>query len=116
MLLVGIGINCLQRSFPPQIAATAGSLILATGRRVEPLELCPVVLARLREAIGELGWRAAVERRLAGSGRRVRIEPVGAGTALEGIVLGIDADGALLVRDDAGAIRRAAQGEISGSR
>ena len=29
---------------------------------------------------------------------------------------GVDADGALLLRDDAGAIRRVAQGEISGSR
>jgi biotin-(acetyl-CoA carboxylase) ligase len=44
------------------------------------------------------------------------VEPIGSGAAVEGTVLGVDADGALLLRDDAGAIRRVAQGEISGSR
>lgn len=116
LVLAGIGINCLQRSFPREIAAAASSLLLATGRRVPPLELAPVVLARLREALVDDDWRAGVERRLAGRGERARVDPVGAGTAVEGTVLGIDADGALLLRDDAGAIRRVAQGEISGSR
>jgi BirA family biotin operon repressor/biotin-[acetyl-CoA-carboxylase] ligase len=116
LLLAGIGINCLQRSFPPEIAATAGSLLLATGRTVGPLALCPVVLVRLREALGDGDWRSAVERRLAGRGTRVRVEPIGAGAAMEGTVLGVDAEGALLLRDDGGAIRRAAHGEISGSR
>lgn len=115
-VLVGIGINCLQRSFPVEIAATAGSLLLATGRTVRPLELCAPVLRRLREALDEVEWRGAVERRLAGRGNRTRIEPVGAGSAVEGTLLGLDADGALLVRDDGGSIRRVAQGEISGSR
>jgi BirA family biotin operon repressor/biotin-[acetyl-CoA-carboxylase] ligase len=116
LLAVGIGVNCLQRSFPPEIADRAGSLVLATGREVQPLALCPVVLARLRESLGEEGWRAEIERRLDGRGRRVRVEPIGSGAAVEGTVLGVDADGALLLRDDAGAIRRVAQGEISGSR
>jgi biotin-(acetyl-CoA carboxylase) ligase len=78
--------------------------------------LCPVVLARLRESLGEEGWRAEIERRLDGRGRRVRVEPIGSGAVVEGTVLGVDADGALLLRDDAGVIRRVAQGEISGSR
>lgn len=116
LVLAGIGINCLQRSFPRGIAAAASSLLLATGRRVRPLALCPMVLARLREALVDEDWRAGVERRLAGRGERARVDPVGAGAAVEGTVLGIDADGALLLRDDAGAIRRVAQGEISGSR
>lgn len=115
-VLVGIGINCLQGSFPGEIAATAVSLLLATGRRVQPLELCPLVLARLRETLADDDWRAGVERRLAGLGARVRVDPVGAGAAVEGMMLGIDADGALLLRDDRGAIRRVAQGELSGSR
>jgi BirA family biotin operon repressor/biotin-[acetyl-CoA-carboxylase] ligase len=116
VLLVGIGINCLQRSFPRAIAAAAGSLLLATGRHVRPLAICPVVLVRLREALVDAGWRAAVERRLSGRGRHVRVEPVGAGASIEGTMLGVDADGALLVRDGGGAIRRVAQGDISGSR
>ena len=116
LLLAGIGVNCLQRSFPPEIADRAGSLLLATGRKVQPLELCPVVLARLYEALGDGAWRTEIERRLAGRGRRVRVEPIGSGAAVEGTVLGVDADGALLLRDDGGAIRRVAQGEISGSR
>ncbi len=116
LLLAGIGVNCLQRSFPPGIAATAGSLLLGTGRRVRPLELCPVVLARLREALVDDGWRAAIEQRLVGRGARVRVQPIGPGAAVEGTALGVDADGALLVRDDAGAIRRVTLGEISGRR
>jgi BirA family biotin operon repressor/biotin-[acetyl-CoA-carboxylase] ligase len=116
LLVAGIGVNCLQRSFPPEIAATAGSLLQATGCEVQPLELCPVVLVLLREALGDDGWRAGIERRLAGRGSRVRVDPIGSGAAVEGTVLGVDADGALLLRDDAGAIRRVAQGEISGSR
>jgi BirA family biotin operon repressor/biotin-[acetyl-CoA-carboxylase] ligase len=116
LLLAGIGVNCLQRSFPPELEATAGSLLQATGREVQPLALCPVVLARLREVLGDGDWRAGIERRLAGRGSRVRVDPIGTGAAVEGTVLGVDADGALLLRDDAGAIRRVAQGEISGSR
>ena len=81
-----------------------------------PLELCPLVLARLREALCRRRLASGIEQRLAGAAARVRVEPIGAGTAVEGTVLGVDADGALLLRDDAGGIRRVAQGEISGSR
>jgi BirA family transcriptional regulator, biotin operon repressor / biotin---[acetyl-CoA-carboxylase] ligase len=116
LLLVGIGVNCLQRAFPPEIADRAGSLLLATGRTVSPLALCPLVLARLREAVSDPRWRDGVERRLVGRGARVRVEPVGAGDAAEGVVLGLDGDGALLLRGDDGVVRRAAQGEISGCR
>jgi BirA family biotin operon repressor/biotin-[acetyl-CoA-carboxylase] ligase len=116
LLLAGIGVNCRQRAFPHEIADRAGSLLLATGRAVHPLELCPLVLVRLREALADDDWRAAIERRLAGRGERSRVEPIGSGTAVEGVVLGVDGDGALLLRDDAGAIRRVVQGEISGSR
>jgi BirA family biotin operon repressor/biotin-[acetyl-CoA-carboxylase] ligase len=115
-LLVGIGVNCLQRSFPPEIENRAVSLLAATGRAVDPRELCPLVLSRLREALEEPGWREEVERRLAGRGRRTRVEPVGTGSALEGVVLGIDGEGALLLRGDDGVMRRAGQGEISGGR
>ena len=116
LAVVGVGVNCLQRSFPPELSETAGSLLHATGIEMQPLELCPAVLANLREVLGELDWRAAIESRLAGRGTRMRVDPIGGGSALEGTVLGVDADGALLLRDDSGAIRRAAQGEISGSR
>jgi BirA family transcriptional regulator, biotin operon repressor / biotin---[acetyl-CoA-carboxylase] ligase len=116
LLLVGVGVNCLQRAFPPEIADRAGSLLLATGRAVYPLALCPLVLARLREAVSDPRWRAAVDLRLVGRGVRVRVEPVGSGVAAEGVVLGVDHDGALLLRGDDGVVRRVAQGEISGSR
>lgn len=116
LLLAGIGVNCRQLAFPPEIADRAGSLLIATGRAVPPLELCPLVLGRLREALADDDWRAAIERRLVGRGARSRVEPIGSGAALEGVVLGVDGDGALLLRDELGAIRRVAQGEISGSR
>jgi BirA family biotin operon repressor/biotin-[acetyl-CoA-carboxylase] ligase len=116
LLLVGIGVNCLQRDFPPSIASTSCSIASATGRELQPLELCPRVLARLREAIVEPTWREQAEARLGGRGRPVRVEAPGGGSAIEeGVILGIDGDGSLLLRDAAGRIARASQGEISGN-
>ena len=51
VLLVGIGVNCAQDSFPPEIAAQACSLRMAAGRDIAPLEILPAVLARLKECL-----------------------------------------------------------------
>ncbi len=115
ILLVGIGVNCLQAGFPPPIDVTACSILSATGREVAPLALLPLVLRRLREEVLRPFGRERVEARLADRGRAVRVAPIGDGAAIEGTVLGVDVDGALLLRDPAGKLVRAAQGEISGS-
>ncbi len=90
-LLVGIGVNCTQLSFPPEIAAIACSLATATGREVSPLGLLPVVLARLHGCLSAAGWRGEVLARLAPG---------------QGAVRGIDEDGALLVLSAGGTVVR----------
>jgi BirA family transcriptional regulator, biotin operon repressor / biotin---[acetyl-CoA-carboxylase] ligase len=49
--LVGIGVNCLQATFPAELAETACSILQLTGREVNPLVLLPRVLVRLRETL-----------------------------------------------------------------
>ncbi len=64
ILLVGIGVNCLQISFPPEIARSACSLRQACGRDISPLALLPIVLARLKASLADELWRAKVVERL----------------------------------------------------
>jgi BirA family biotin operon repressor/biotin-[acetyl-CoA-carboxylase] ligase len=64
ILLVGIGVNCLQLSFPPEIAQSACSLRQACGRDISPLELLPLVLARLKASLEDALWREKVSERL----------------------------------------------------
>lgn len=90
-LLVGIGVNCTQASFPPEIAATACSLAMAAGREVTPLALLPVVLARLHDCLSVGDWRGPVLARLAPG---------------HGTVRGIDDDGALLLESAGGGVVR----------
>jgi BirA family transcriptional regulator, biotin operon repressor / biotin---[acetyl-CoA-carboxylase] ligase len=92
-LLVGIGVNCTQSSFPAEIAGSAVSLAMAAGREVAPLALLPVVLARLKECLSDDDWRVKVAARL--------LSP-----CADGIVRGVDEDGALLVEAPDGRIVR----------
>jgi BirA family biotin operon repressor/biotin-[acetyl-CoA-carboxylase] ligase len=64
ILLVGIGVNCLQLSFPLEIAQSACSLRQACGRDISPLELLPLVLARLKASLEDALWREKVSERL----------------------------------------------------
>ncbi len=64
ILLVGIGVNCLQLSFPPEIAQSACSLRQACGREISPLELLPLLLARLKGSLEDPQWREKVSERL----------------------------------------------------
>ena len=100
-LLVGVGVNCLQRSFPAGIADRACSLAMAAGRDIAPLALLPLVLARLKECLADMGWREKVLQRLAFLGTAVH------DGGAEGIVRGLDEDGALLLEDaDGRTVRR----------
>ena len=64
ILLVGIGVNCLQLSFPPEIAQSACSLHQASGRDISPLALLPLVLTRLKDSLADGLWRGKVAERL----------------------------------------------------
>jgi BirA family biotin operon repressor/biotin-[acetyl-CoA-carboxylase] ligase len=102
-IVVGIGINVSQDSFPEELAAT--SLRLATGSEWSRVELVAALLKSLereyRGLVAPSNARESILRRFSEHsswirGRAVRIEENGA--AFEGTTEGLDARGFLLVR------------------
>jgi BirA family biotin operon repressor/biotin-[acetyl-CoA-carboxylase] ligase len=112
VVILGIGINVNQRQFPPEVADRATSLVLELGRPVERAGLLDAVLDRLDrwyDVYTRCGF-GAVEpewsRRSALAGL-----PVVSG-AVRGVALGIDGEGALLVREESGQTHRIVAGEV----
>jgi BirA family biotin operon repressor/biotin-[acetyl-CoA-carboxylase] ligase len=106
-IVVGIGINVNQSSFPKELQAT--SLRLVTGSEWSRVELVAALLKSLdreyRELLENSGARESILRRFAESsswtqGKAVRIEENG--SALEGTTEGLDSRGFLLVRTPKG--------------
>jgi BirA family biotin operon repressor/biotin-[acetyl-CoA-carboxylase] ligase len=102
-IVVGVGINVNQASFPEDLPAI--SLLLATGSEWSRVELVGALLKSLdreyRHLIDAPGAKDAILRRFAESsswvfGKRVRIEENG--SALEGTTEGLDPRGFLQVR------------------
>jgi len=115
-VVVGIGINVHTRSFPTDIASRATSVALAAAAGTPPdrAELLADVLASLDRdlhvVVGHgLGLlRDRLEAADALRGRRVKSE-----SGAEGIACGIDDEGRLVVRDDAGVLDRWMAGEVN---
>ncbi|MFO7675315.1 MAG: biotin--[acetyl-CoA-carboxylase] ligase [bacterium] len=116
-LVVGIGINVNQASFPEMDdLAEAGSLRLATNREWERLELLETILRRLFAALEQVrrdGLPALMDEyksRSAVLHRRVEAK-----TALRrhiGTVVDIDAEGRLVIRRDNGSIVTVNSGQV----
>ena len=111
-VVVGIGINVNGTDFPPDIADRATSVALALGRGVARAQLLASVLNAFEPRYDDFvrrGPAAAVDAFGAHAAlpERCRVDDRLAGTALR-----IDADGALVLRDDAGRIHRVVSGEI----
>ena len=107
---MGVGLNCNQRSFAPELSGKACSLAGLLGREVALPELLADVLAALKAALRDGDWRARLQRRLYGVGREARLVQDG-GPALAGCLRGVAEDGALLL-ESAGAIHPAYSGEL----
>jgi BirA family biotin operon repressor/biotin-[acetyl-CoA-carboxylase] ligase len=106
-IVVGIGINVNQSSFPKELQAT--SLRLVTGSEWSRVELVAALLKSLdreyRQLLEHPGARESIRRRFAESsswtqGKAVRIEENG--SAFEGTTEGLDSRGFLLVRTPKG--------------
>jgi BirA family transcriptional regulator, biotin operon repressor / biotin---[acetyl-CoA-carboxylase] ligase len=103
-IVVGIGINVNQNSFPPEIEQTATSLRLTTGTAWSRVEVCAALLKSLdreyhrllenRDAHEEI-LRRFEERSSSARGRHVRVEENG---GFEGMSEGLDPRGFLQVR------------------
>ncbi len=103
-IVVGIGINANQSSFPAELQPTATSLRLATGSEWSRVELCAALLKSLdreyRNLLEKPGAHESILRRFAERsssvrGRQVRVEENG---SFEGVTEGLDPRGFLQVR------------------
>jgi BirA family biotin operon repressor/biotin-[acetyl-CoA-carboxylase] ligase len=111
VVVVGLGINVMQKMFPAAIAERATSIALAGGRAVSTDTLLDAVvrgLAAWRSRLENEGfeplrqrWRALADT----LGRRVTID------GREALAVDLDTDGALLVERD-GAVHRVVSGEV----
>jgi BirA family biotin operon repressor/biotin-[acetyl-CoA-carboxylase] ligase len=103
-LVIGIGINVNQASFPAELQPIATSLRMATGTHWSRTELCAALLKSLdreyRDLLAQPDARKSILRRFEersswARGRQVRIEDP---SGFEGVTDGLDGDGFLRVR------------------
>lgn len=109
-VVVGVGLNVADpESDPGQPAAGLQRLDARWTAATALACVAPALVALLNDwpRRGWAAWRAGFEARDALAGLRVQ-----AG-ALQGAVLGVDDDGALRLRDDAGGLHAVAAGEVS---
>jgi len=120
-VVMGVGINVAQHSFPEEIARTATSLVMAmpeSGSAITPSPL-PLLAAFLEsmEASMDMLSRdpalllAACAERSATLKRRVNV--IGREENFTGTAEAMDETGALLVRDESGSLRRVLSGDVS---
>jgi len=116
LLGIGLNLNLAPDDVPPEIRERAISVLIATGRRCDRVSVANSLFTRLNIRYDETVTRgfAAVrphwERYSALTGKRVTV--VDAGTREEGLVTGIDADGALLMETSNG-VRRIIAGDVT---
>ena len=114
---IGINVHHAREDFPAGVRATATSIRLATGRMLDRGELAAALYDALDRwyALFSLGERAgilqAARDKSVTLGRDVMVE---SGTGRwRGVALDLDADGALLVRSESGAVRRVLADDVS---
>ncbi len=112
VLLVGVGINLLQTSFPAEIESIACSLFQVSGQKVSASLMLSRLLARLRQALRDDAWRQGLRERLASMGQRIRVDLLGSGKTMEGTIEGVDDRGRLMLRQGDGTAVLIEQGEI----
>jgi BirA family biotin operon repressor/biotin-[acetyl-CoA-carboxylase] ligase len=105
--LAGVGLNCNQRSFPPDLAGSSCSLVqlLRTGEDIPVPALLERVLAAIKDALADGSWKEKLLKRLYGLGSRLTVVqslPGAAPRELTGQAEGIGDDGALLLRPEPG--------------
>jgi BirA family biotin operon repressor/biotin-[acetyl-CoA-carboxylase] ligase len=111
-VVVGVGINVNATSFPAELAGRATSLRAALGRAVDRAEVLAAVLNAFEPLYDDFerdGPAAAVAAfsAFAALPERCRVDD-----RLQGVALGVDPDGALRLRDEAGRIHRVISGEV----
>jgi len=109
---VGINVNADVAAFPADLAGRATSLRAALGRPIDRAALLAGVLNAFEPLYDDFERRGPVAAvaafaTYAALPTRCRVDE-----RLEGVALGVDPDGALRLRDDAGRIHRVISGEV----
>lgn len=115
LVVVGVGINLGQRSFPGPLAGTATSVLLETGRVVTTDSMLQALVAAFgawRTRLETEGFAPVRERWLKVAETIGRMVDAEGGPA---VAVDLDADGALVLRDHAG-LRRVVAGEVTTAR
>lgn len=101
-VLVGIGLNCLQQTFPLKARGKfPPTSLLAEGCSVtDPIELVEPLLEELSAGFHDTHWSRELDARLFGLGQHVIFSPGEVDTPpIEGVLSGIEPDGALRITD-----------------
>jgi BirA family biotin operon repressor/biotin-[acetyl-CoA-carboxylase] ligase len=121
-VLVGIGVNVNldPAALPPDLAGQATSLRAVTGAAIDRVAFTAGLLHALEARYGQFlaggfaAIRPAFEATALLTGRAVRVS--GPDTTVEGRVVGVDDEGALLLERDGGGTARVVAGEVTLSR
>jgi BirA family biotin operon repressor/biotin-[acetyl-CoA-carboxylase] ligase len=111
-VVVGVGVNVNATAFPGELAERATSLRLAVGTPVDRARVLAAVLNAFEPLYDEFEQRGPAAAVAAFSAYAALPERCRVDDRLQGVALGVDADGALRLRDDAGQIHRVISGEI----
>jgi BirA family biotin operon repressor/biotin-[acetyl-CoA-carboxylase] ligase len=115
-VVVGVGVNVNTVAFPDDLADKATSLRLARGAAVARVDVLASLLEALESAYDRFkaeGAAAAIALWEAHADLSRRCRVLVGGRPVEGMPVGLGLDGALHVRDDAGAVHRVVSGEIT---
>lgn len=113
----GINLNTPLEAFPEDLRGIATSIFATTGRRIDRPKFAADLFSRFERLYDEFltAGLSALRERWDGysmlTGRRVVVD--GAGAPVEGEVVGLDDDGALLLRGRDGEMSRAIAGDVS---
>lgn len=109
-VIVGIGINCNQTDFPPELQKIAGSLFAETGKTVDREALAAAILRNLSNVFA-IDWLPEYRANCITLGCEVKLlSPQG---EREGFALDVTETAALLVRLPDGTTEEVSSGEVS---
>lgn len=115
--LMGIGVNIGQRVFPDEIAGSATSLLLETGRLIAPDDFVEPLLERMEHwyttATSQAAEVIARWEELSSYARGCTVRIESSEGAIDGVTRGLSASGALIVELANGETREIVSGEVS---
>jgi BirA family biotin operon repressor/biotin-[acetyl-CoA-carboxylase] ligase len=118
-VLIGIGINVAQTSFPPALEEKATSIAVAAQRYMAPearFDLLDIVLTQLLAELErtDTHWQEQLNNRLYRRSQPIRFIAGGAdaGSVVDGVLEGVSASGEVVIQCDTGEMCRFLTGEI----